>query len=59
MDRANGPMRYVPARYAMLRYTKDESKVINLHKCRTIENSAGGFTKSLTGNTLLANSNSN
>jgi hypothetical protein len=60
MERANDPMRYVQARFAMFRYAEDESKDINLHKFNTIDNSSGGFTKSLTCIALAqAKSNSN
>jgi len=52
LERVNDSMRYVAARYAMLRYAEDVSKDIKLQKCGTADNSADGFTKSLTGPAL-------
>ena len=50
MERVSDRMRYVAARYAMLRYYV--SKDILLRKCTSFDNTADGFTKPLAGAAL-------
>ena len=47
MERVSETMRYVAARYAMLRYSEDETKDIIITKCSSNDNKSGGFTKPL------------
>jgi hypothetical protein len=49
MERVSDRMRYMAARYAMLRYAEDVTQDIKLLKCDTKDNVADGFTKSLQG----------
>ena len=47
MERVSDSMLYVAARYAMLRYSEDETKDILITKCTSSDNTAGSFTKPL------------
>jgi hypothetical protein len=47
MERVSDSMRYMAARYAMLRFAADETMDIKLTKVDTKDNVADGFTKSL------------
>jgi hypothetical protein len=53
MERVSDRMRYVAVRYAMLRYSEEVTADIKLRKCTSADNTAGGFTKPLTGLALL------
>jgi hypothetical protein len=53
MERVSDRMRYVAARYAMLRYSEEVTTDIKLRKCTSADNTADGFTKPLTGPALL------
>jgi hypothetical protein len=49
MEKVSDNMRYLAARYAMLRYSQDVSNDIELTKIDTKDNVADGFTKPLQG----------
>jgi hypothetical protein len=53
MERVSDRMRYVAARYAMLRYSEEVTADIKLQKCTSAANTADGFTKPLTGPAFL------
>jgi hypothetical protein len=53
MERVSDRMRHIAARYAMLRYSEEVTADIKLQKCTSAANTAGGFTKPLTGPAFL------
>jgi hypothetical protein len=53
MERVSDRMRYVAARYALLRHSEEDTADIKLQKCTSAANTADGFTKPLTGPAFL------